>query len=313
MHELFVARLDPDKLTLPEPAAAVAVPPQVLASPLGVATTNPAGRLSVKATPVSAMLLLTGLVIVKLSEVEPFKGILAAPKALTIVGGVATERLAVAELPVPPFVELTAPVVFTKFPDVVAVMLTTTVQEVCAAMEPPVSEMLPEPATAVAVPPHVLDSPLGVATTSPTGNVSVNAVPVSATELAAGLVSVNVRGVVPFSGTAAAPKALAMDGGATTLMLADAVPPAPPSLEFTFPVVLFCVPAAMPVTFTEKVQELLGASVAPARLMTFVPCADVMVPPPQLPASPFGLEITKPAGNVSLNAVPVRVVAALLF
>ena len=53
--------------------------------------------------------------------------------------------------------------------------------------------------------------------------------------------------------------ALAIDGGATTLTLAEAVPPVPPSVEVTLPVVLFCCPAAMPVTFTENVQEVLCA------------------------------------------------------
>lgn len=45
-----------DRLTLDEPATAVAVPPHVLVR-FGVeATTSPAGRLSVNATPVRVML-----------------------------------------------------------------------------------------------------------------------------------------------------------------------------------------------------------------------------------------------------------------
>jgi hypothetical protein len=44
--------------------------------------------------------------------VVPFNGIVDAPKAFTIVGGVATVSGAVAVLPVPPFVEETAPVMF---------------------------------------------------------------------------------------------------------------------------------------------------------------------------------------------------------
>jgi hypothetical protein len=48
----------------------------------------------------------------KVSEVAPFNGILAAPNAFAIVGGEATVRFAVAVFPVPPFVELTAPEVF---------------------------------------------------------------------------------------------------------------------------------------------------------------------------------------------------------
>ena len=312
-HELLIANVPPDKLAEPAPATAVAVPPQVLVNALGVATTRPAGRLSVKATPVSAIVLAAGLVMVKVREVDPFRAIEAAPNALVIVGAEATVRLAVAVLPVPPLVELTAPVVLVYCPEVAPVTFTTTVQEVFVAMVLPVRLMLPEPATAVAVPPHVLVSALGVETTSPAGKESVNAAPVCATWLAAGLVMVKVSDVVPFSGIAAAPKALAIDGGATTLMLAEAVPPVPPSIEVTLPVVLFFVPAVVPVTFTLNVHEVLCARVAPDKLMTLVACVAVMVPPPQLPVSPLGVEITNPAGSVSLKPIPVSVVVVLLF
>src|SRR5882724_9087626 len=247
VHDVLIARVAPARVTAPEPAVAVIVPPpQLPVRPFGVATTKPAGSVSVNATPVRGMVLAAGFVIVKLKLVEPFSGIVAAPNALVMVGGVATARFAVAVLPVPPLVELTLPVVLTKFPDAVPVTFTVTVQVLLAATVPPVSETLPEPATAVAVPPHVLVNPFGVATTIPAGKLSVNATPVSATALAAGLVMVNVSEVVPFSGTLAAPKALAIDGGATTLMKAEAVPPVPPSVEVTCPVVLFCVPAAVP-------------------------------------------------------------------
>jgi hypothetical protein len=66
-------------------------------------------------------------------------------------------------------------------------------------------------------------------------------------------------------------KALAIDGGATTLIEAEAVPPVPPSVEVTALVVLFCVPAAIPVTLMENVQLAFAAKVAPLRLITFVP------------------------------------------
>jgi hypothetical protein len=100
-----------DKLAEEDPATAVAVPPQVLVKLLGVATTNPAGRLSVKATPLSNTFVF-GFEMLKVSEVAPFNGMLAAPNAFAIVGGEATVRFAVAVFPVPPFVELTAPEVF---------------------------------------------------------------------------------------------------------------------------------------------------------------------------------------------------------
>lgn len=79
----------------------------------------------------------------------------------------------------------------------------------------------------------------------------------------------------------------------------------PPSLDVTAPVVLFCIPVAVAVTFTLNVHEELPVSAAPLRL-TLVPAAvAVIVPPPQLPVSPFGVEITSPDGNASLNAIPL--------
>ena len=104
------ASLPPDKLTVPLPAAAAAVPPQVLLT-FGVdATTSPAGKMSVKAIPDRAMVF--GLPMAKLSPVVPFSGIELAPKVFVTDGGLATVRFALAVLPVPPLVELTAPVVF---------------------------------------------------------------------------------------------------------------------------------------------------------------------------------------------------------
>ena len=133
----LAASVPPERLMLPEPATAVAVPPQVLFNPLGVATTNPAGRLSVKAIPVSARVVL-GFWMVNVNDVVPFNGMLAAPKALVMVGGVATVKLAEAVLPVPPLVELTAPLVLVYWPDAVPVTFTTRVQFVLTAMLPPV-------------------------------------------------------------------------------------------------------------------------------------------------------------------------------
>lgn len=50
--QLLLVAIDPPvRLILPDPAVAVGVPLQLLVSPLGVATTNPAGSVSVTATP----------------------------------------------------------------------------------------------------------------------------------------------------------------------------------------------------------------------------------------------------------------------
>jgi hypothetical protein len=70
-------------------------------------------------------------------------------------------------------------------------------------------------------------------------------------------------------------------------------------------VVLFCVPAVVPVTFTEKLQEELAANVAPDRLTEPDAAVAVMAPLPQEPARPLGVEITSPAGSVSVKPTPV--------
>src|ERR1700751_988467 len=95
-------------------------------------------------------------------------------------------------------------------------MFAITEHEELVAIVPPVRLMLVDPATSVAVPPQVFETPFGVAITSPLGSVSVNATPVSATVLAVGLVIVMVRADVPFTAMVDGLKALPMDGGATT-------------------------------------------------------------------------------------------------
>src|SRR5260370_36761125 len=157
----------------------------------------------------------------------------------------------------------------------------------------------------VNVPPRVVAEES--ATVSPVGSVSANATPVRGTVLAPGLVMVKVSDVVVFSAMVTGLKALAIEGGATTVMEAEAVPPAPPSVEVTLPVVLFWSPAGTPVTLTENVHPLLAARVAPDKLMLFVPATAVIVPPPQLPVKPLGFATTRPAGNVSLKPMPVSV------
>jgi hypothetical protein len=121
----------------------------------------------------------------------------------------------------------------------------------------------------VSVPPQTVADALAIV--RPVGSVSVKATPVSATAFAAGFVIVKVSEVVAFKAMLLGLKALAIDGGATTLIKAEAVPPLPPSVEVTLPVVLFCVPAAIPVTLIENVQLVFAARVAPLKLITFVP------------------------------------------
>ena len=89
VHDALAASVPADNAPDAEPATAAAVPEHVFAKLLGVATTNPAGRLSVKAMPLNAVREF-GFVIVKVSEVVPFSAIVDAPKASAIVAELAT-------------------------------------------------------------------------------------------------------------------------------------------------------------------------------------------------------------------------------
>src|SRR5262249_57885832 len=117
---------------------------------------------------------------------------------------------------------------FGFWPEVFPVTFATTVQELFTAMLPPVRLMLVPPAVADAAPPQLFVKPFGVATTNPVGSVSLNATPASATVLAAGFVMVKVSVLVPFNGIELGLKALAIDGGATTVSVSLAVFPVPP-------------------------------------------------------------------------------------
>jgi hypothetical protein len=111
VHEEPGAKVAPDKLIEPgggpgmggRPGLTMelsAVPLQVLAKLLGVATTSPAGSRSLKATPVKVRPALV-LVRIKVKLVVPLSGMVAAPKAFAMVGGLMTVRLAEEVLPLP--------------------------------------------------------------------------------------------------------------------------------------------------------------------------------------------------------------------
>lgn len=303
VQKVFDASVTPERFTNEDPATTLAVPPQVLVRLLGVETTIPAGRLSVKARPVNGMVLAPGLVIVNVNEVEPFNGMPAAPNALVITGGVATARFAVAALPIPPSRENTGDVMLVQFPDIVPCTITTIVQLLFTGTTPLICVMgLPGGPTTDSPGVQVLDtSPIA---TSPGGRRSVNATWFRATVLAAGLVIVKVSEVVPFNGIPGAPKALVITGGATTLMLAEAVPPGTLSFEVTMLVVLFFVPAVVPVTFTTKLHDVLAARLLTVMLIKLNPSGAVIVPT-QFANTTAGEPITNPAGKVSLKAMPL--------
>jgi hypothetical protein len=253
---------------------------------------------------VSAVVFVTGFVIVNVNEVDAFNAMLAAPNAFAIEGGPITATLADAVPPAPPCVDVTAPVVLFCAPAAIPVTFTVKLQAALAASVPPDKLTLAAPATAVAVPAHVLVSPFGVAITSPAGNVSVKPIPVSDAD-AFGFVTLIVNDVPPFSAIVAAPKAFAIVGGPSTVTDAFEVFPAPAVVDVTV-TLLFFTPLAVPVTFTLKVHDALAANVALARPTLPDPAEAVIVPPPQVPANPFGVATTNPAGSESVNATPVN-------
>src|SRR4051812_18051390 len=93
-------------------------------------------------------------------------------------------------------------------------------------------------------------------------------------------------------------------------MEADAVFPAPPSLDVTGPLVLSLRPVAVPVTLTVTVQLDAGPAPPPARAMPEPP-GEAVTAPPHVVAAPGKDETWRPAGSVSENPIPES--AALEF
>ncbi len=192
-----VVMLAPPRLTVVLPGTAVTEPLQVLETPLGEATCKPLGRLSITVIVVSAPGLAAGLVITQVMVVVPPKAIKLEAKLLTICGAVNTFNVAVLEVvPVPPSVEVIAPVVLLLAPAVVPLTLTLIVQgvpTVTAALET-LSVVAPVVKLEVLVlPPQLLTTTPGVLSTcSPLGSASLKPTPVSV-PLALGLVMVKVN------------------------------------------------------------------------------------------------------------------------
>ncbi len=304
VQELFAATVPPLRLIVVAPPVGAKVPPQVLLAFGVLATCTPPGNVSLTATPVRVALLAPGLVMVRVKVEIPFARMTLGAKALVRVGGTSTAKVAEAVPPVPPLVEVTAPVVLFLAPELVAVTLIEAAQEPLAATVPPVRLIVVAPAAPVKVAPQLLVRFGVLATCMPAGNVSLTAIPVSVTVFPAGLVIVSVSVDVPFTGMLVGLKALVMVGATSTAKLADAVFPVPPFAELTAPVVLLATPELVAVTLTDTVQELLTANVPPLRLIVVAPPVGAKVPPQVLMA--FGVPATwRAAGKVSLTAIPV--------
>jgi len=301
-HELLAEIVPPLRLIEVLPAVAVNVPPlHVLVAPGVAATCRPAGKLSVTATPLKAVPVL-GLVMVNVMVDVPPTEVLVGEKALLMLGGATTVTLAVLLLaPVPPSVELTAPVVLVFNPALVPVTLTITLQELLAASLPPLRLMLVLPAVApIKVPPQVLET--DEATASPDGRLSPNARPDNPT-VGFGLLMLTVSVVEPFSGMLEAPNAFEIVGGATTVMLAVPALPGPVSVELEA-VELVLVPADVPVTFTPTLHDAPPARLPPLRLKLTLPAVAPVTLPPQVLLDP-ALATCNPDGRLSVNESPV--------
>lgn len=176
VHEEPGAMVPPPKFNVVSPGVAFQVPLQVEPIPAGLATCNPAGKLSEKSTPVRVMPAF-GLVKVSVNCDTPPTGIVVGLNALLTVGGAATDKVALAVLPVPALAEVTLPVVLFFTPPVVAVTLTTIVQVPAAETVPPLNVSVVSPALGANVPPHDVDAPGVAATCNPEGKESVNPTP----------------------------------------------------------------------------------------------------------------------------------------
>lgn len=216
VHDAPAESAPPAKLTEVDPATPVATPPHVEFKLGAAATCKPAGKLSLNAKPLNGRCVLV-LVTVNVKLVAPFNGIVAAPKALTIEGGLMMVRVSEAVPPVPPFVEVIAFVVFRNTPSVAPVTFTENVHAVFTGRVVPLRETVPDPAVAVIVPPPQDPvNPFGVLTTIPAGKLSVNATPATLTTFAGGFATWKLSEVTPFTGIGVAPKFFETVGGATT-------------------------------------------------------------------------------------------------
>ncbi len=97
--------VEPPLLPLATPALPPVHKPLML---FGLAMRRPSGSVSVKATPVSVVVVL-GLFTVKVRVVVPPTGIVAARNVFVATGGEPTKIVALAELPGPLSVEVMAP------------------------------------------------------------------------------------------------------------------------------------------------------------------------------------------------------------
>lgn len=174
----LAARDAPDKLIVPEFAAAAIAPPPQPPTTFGVpATVKPVGRGSLKLTPVSPNAV-SLFVILKVSAVVPPAVTVLAPKLLVKLGAVNTLSVAVLlAAPVLACVEVAPLAVFAFAPTLVPLTLTVTTQGVPTLIVPlpKLSDVALAAGAKVGAPHPVVVGVGVVSTTKPDGNESLNA------------------------------------------------------------------------------------------------------------------------------------------
>jgi hypothetical protein len=146
---------------------------------------------------------------------------------------------AIAVEPVPPSIDVIAPVVLILLPAPVAVTLIENVHPALCASAAPDRLMTMVFGVAVIVPPPQLPlKPFGVAIARPDGNVSLKPMPVNAVDVL-GLLIVKVSVLLAPTTTLVGLKPALIVGGPTTVSIAVLlVVPVPPLIELTTPVAL---------------------------------------------------------------------------
>lgn len=201
----MIGIVPPVSETAPDPAAAVAVPPQVLTRPLGFAMTRLDGKLSVNPTPFSCTVFDPGFEILMVRVVTPPGAMLLGLNDLLIAGAATTVSAAVLLVaPVPTSDEVIALVVLSFVPAVVPVTATVKVQDDPALGEavsvPPDRLTLLLPALALIVPrPHEPVTFGVAATTNPAGKLSTNPNPLRPV-VVFGLLIVKLKVLTEFNG-----------------------------------------------------------------------------------------------------------------
>lgn len=266
---------------------------------------NPLGSVSVKPTPLRAVVFAAGLPSTNVSDVEPFSGMLLAVNAFEMVGGPTTVKVALAVFPAPPFAELACTELLNVPAEVACTFADTTQLAPGARLAPVRLTVLP---AATAVPLHVVERLFDAATTMPEGRESVNETLFSVRfELL--LETVMLSKLTPPSNTLLGANALATPGGLITVRLAEAAMALPAAVELRV-ALLLNTPSVVPTTFTLIVQAPT-ASEELLYVMLVAPAFAVTVPPQPFETDGDGATCI-PAGRASVKFASMPIVFPLV-